>query len=138
MYGQWQKAVAKHGLEAEENYKTMFLKLLKGKLHKAIVTEADLNYTGSIAIDADLLKASSIIPFEHVEVYNITSGERFTTYAIEAPGGSGTITINGAAAHKAKKGDKVIICAFIYMLPEEVTGHKPSTIIIDENNRIVR
>lgn len=123
--------------EPTREYLIMQLKILKGKIHRAVVTEADLEYTGSIAIDKDLMKASTIIPFEHVEVYNITNGERFTTYAIPAPGGSKTITINGAAAHKAKKGDKVIICAFIYVSEEEAENHKPSLVIINEENKVV-
>jgi aspartate 1-decarboxylase len=115
----------------------MQLTLLKCKIHRATVTEADLNYTGSIAIDADLLKASGILPHEQVDVYNITNGERFTTYAITAPGGSKTISINGAAAHKASVGDQVIICAYAGMDEQEAKSFKPTLVFVDDNNEVV-
>jgi aspartate 1-decarboxylase len=114
----------------------MQLNMLKCKIHRATVTEADLDYTGSIAIDADLLKASGILPNEQVDIYNITNGERFTTYAIIAPGGSGAIEINGAAAHKATIGDEVIICAYAAMGEAEAKEHKPTLVFVDEENRI--
>ncbi len=116
----------------------MQLKLLKGKLHRATVTEADLEYQGSIGIDSGLLKAANILPYEHVEVYNITNGNRFTTYAIEAPAGSGTITINGAAAHLSKKGDLVIICAYVHMSPEEAAKHQPPLVLVNDKNQITK
>lgn len=114
----------------------MQLKMLKGKIHRATVTEADLEYNGSIGIDADLMRASGIIPNEYVEVYNITNGNRFNTYGFAAEGGSGVISINGAAAHLASPGDKVIICAFVTMGEEEAKEHKPSLVFVDEENRI--
>jgi aspartate 1-decarboxylase len=116
----------------------MMLTLLKCKLHRAIVTEADLNYTGSIGIDADLMKAVGILPHEQVDVYNITNGNRITTYAIKTPGGSGNVTINGAAAHLFKKGDKVIICAYAQMTEQEAREHKPTVIILGEKNQVER
>ena len=114
----------------------MMLKLLKGKIHRATVTDADLNYEGSIGIDSDLMEASGIIPFEHVEVYDITNGSRFTTYAIPLPKGSGEITINGAAAHLSHPGDLVIICAFQFMEPAETKGYKPNLVLVDAKNKI--
>lgn len=114
----------------------MELTLLKGKLHRATVTHANLEYEGSVAIDIDLMKAANILPYEQVDIYNITNGERFTTYAIVAPGGSKTIGIQGAAAHKAKAGDKVIICAYARMSEEEAKQYKPSAILLGEDNEI--
>lgn len=114
----------------------MNLTLLKSKIHRATVTQADLHYNGSISIDTDLMKASGIIPFEQVDVLDITNGARLTTYAIEAPAGSGTITINGAAAHLVNVGDLVIICAYASMTQEEAAKHQPTIILVDEKNRV--
>lgn len=114
----------------------MLLTLLKSKLHGATVTDSIIEYDGSVAIDADLLKATDIKEYEQVDIYNITNGERFTTYAIVAEGGSGTIGIRGAAAHKAKAGDKVIIAAYCQMDEESADEHQPIKLFPDENNRI--
>jgi len=114
----------------------MILTLLKGKLHRAVVTGANLDYEGSVAIDTDLLEAAGILPYEQVDIYNITSGERLTTYAIEAPAGSKTISIQGAAAHKASVGDRVIIAAFIQMNEEEARNWIPKAILLDDNNEV--
>ncbi len=114
----------------------MILTLLKGKLHRATVTESNLEYEGSIRIDADLMKASGIINYEQVDVYDISNGARFTTYAVPAPGGSGTICVMGAAAHLAKVGDLVIIAAYCQMSAEQAQGWKPKTVILNEKNRI--
>ncbi len=108
--------------------------MLKGKIHRATVTDADLEYEGSVAIDADLLKMAGILPYEKVAIYNITNGNRLETYAIAAPGGSGEICINGAAAHLAGKGDIVIIACYAGMNEEEAACHKPSLVYVDENN----
>lgn len=116
----------------------MNLTMLQCKIHRATVTVADLNYTGSIAIDADLMKASGIIPNQQVDVYNITNGERFTTYAILAPGGSGAIEINGAAAHLAKAGHQVIIAAYVSMDKAAAEQWKPTLVFVDEKNKEVR
>lgn len=116
----------------------MQLTLLKAKLHRARVTHADLNYEGSCAIDADLLEASGILPNEQVHIYNVSNGERFTTYAIVAEARSGTISMNGSAAHRAKPGDIVIICAYAQMSAAEATTHKPHLVYLDEHNRISR
>lgn len=114
----------------------MLLNMMKGKLHGATVTESCKEYTGSVAIDADLMKAAGFLPHEQVDIYNITNGERMTTYVIPAAGGSGTIGINGAAAHKASTGDKVIICAYAIMTPEEATNYKPQVVILGKDNRV--
>lgn len=116
----------------------MQLTLLKSKLHRACVTDAERDYPGSIVIDADFMKEVGILPFEQVDVYNITNGERFTTYAIEGEGGSKVIGIRGAAEHKAKKGDTIIICAYAQMSPDEAEAFTPKRIIFDENNDVVR
>lgn len=115
----------------------MLLKILKGKIHRATVTASDLNYSGSIGIDEDLLEVAGIIVNEHVEVYNITNGERFTTYAIASPRGSGRILVYGAAAHLAKKGDLLIICAFGLCEEKEARKFEPKVIIVDGNNKII-
>lgn len=115
----------------------MQLTMLKGKIHRATVTDANLEYVGSISIAEDLLESAGLLPYEQVDVYNITNGERFTTYTIVAPRGSGEICINGAAAHKANPGDLVIICAYCRMEPEEAKGHKPVEVYVDEKNKVM-
>ncbi len=114
----------------------MHLTLLKTKIHRATVTHAELDYEGSCAIDDDLLQASGIREFEQIQIYNITNGERFVTYAIRAEAGSGVISVNGAAAHKANPGDLVIICAYASMSEAEADQFKPKLIYVDGNNRI--
>jgi aspartate 1-decarboxylase len=113
----------------------MQLTLLKGKIHRATVTQCDLNYEGSISVDAALLERSGILPHERVDVLNINNGERFTTYAIPAPAGSGTIGINGAAARRAQKGDLVIILAYARMEEAEAKSFTPRVVLVDANNR---
>lgn len=114
----------------------MLLTLLKGKLHRATVTHANRDYMGSVAIDTDLMAAAGILPHEQVDIYNITNGERLTTYAIPAPAGSGTIGIQGAAAHKAKPGEHVIIAAYATMTEEEAKNWQPRVVLIGTNNAI--
>ena len=113
----------------------MNLTLLKGKLHNATVIEANLEYEGSVAIDADLMKAAGFLPNEQVDIYNSSNGERFTTYVIKAEGGSGMIGIQGAAAHKAKAGDKVIIAAYAMMGEAEALEHKPKAVFFTDGNK---
>lgn len=113
----------------------MFRKLLRGKIHGATVTGADLHYEGSIAIDVDLLDDAGIAPFESVHVWNVTNGERFETYAIESPSGSGEILVNGAAARRAQVGDQVIIAAYGWLTDEEVASHKPKIVLLQDRNR---
>jgi aspartate 1-decarboxylase len=116
----------------------MNIRLLKGKLHQACVTHAERDYDGSCAIDADLLEASGIIPFEQIHIYNITNGERFVTYAIKAEHGSGIISVNGAAAHKANPGDRVIICAYADFTLAEAASYEPRLVYLDKSNIITR
>lgn len=114
----------------------MILTMLKGKLHRATVTRADLDYEGSITIDADLLERSGILPHEQVDVLDITNGARLTTYTIPGPRGSGEIGINGAAAHLVNPGDLVIICAYAQMDAQEARKFKPRVLLLDEKNRV--
>lgn len=116
----------------------MQLTMLKCKLHRARVTHAELDYEGSCAIDARLLELSGIQEYEQIQIYNVTNGERFTTYAIVAEAGSGIISVNGAAAHKARVGDRVIICAYAGLDAREAKAHKPRLIYCDEANRVTR
>ena len=114
----------------------MFLTMLKSKIHRAVVTESDLNYEGSIGIDAALLKAANILPNERVDVLNINNGERFSTYVIAAPAGGKQIVVNGAAARLVQKGDLVIICAFIQMTEEAAEEHTPLVVLVDAGNGV--
>ncbi|MGH1374734.1 MAG: aspartate 1-decarboxylase [Alphaproteobacteria bacterium] len=118
--------------------KAMFLTMLKAKLHRATVTQADLEYEGSITIDKDLMEKVGILVNEQVDVLDITNGARLTTYAIEGERGSGIIGINGAAAHLINKGDKVIICSYASMDAQDAKTHKPQALLLDENNKAVR
>ena len=113
----------------------MLKTLLQAKLHRVRVTEADLNYEGSCGIDELLLEASGIVEFQYLELYNITHGERFSTYAIRAPRGSGTISLNGAAARKAMVGDLLIVCAYSQYAPAELADYRPVVVLVDERNR---
>ncbi|PLY15220.1 MAG: aspartate 1-decarboxylase [Sedimenticola sp.] len=112
----------------------MQLTLLKCKLHRACVTHSELDYEGSCAIDKDLLDLAGIHPYEQIQIYNVANGERFTTYAIEAARGSRIISVNGAAAHKASPGDRIIICAYATLDQQEVASFKPTLVYCDEHN----
>jgi aspartate 1-decarboxylase len=114
----------------------MILTLLKTKLHRARVTQTDINYEGSISIDIDLLERAGILPHEQVDVLNINNGARFTTYAIEAPRGSKMIGINGAAARLVQKDDSVIIIAYCQMPAEEARNYAPTVVLLDEQNNV--
>ena len=114
----------------------MLVTLMKAKLHRATVTQADLDYEGSIAIDADLLDAAGIFPHEQVDVLNITNGQRFTTYAIEAPRGSRVVGVNGAAARLVQKNDKVIVVTYGILPAEEARNYSPTVVLLDEGNEI--
>jgi aspartate 1-decarboxylase len=110
--------------------------MLKSKLHRVTVTHSELDYEGSVAIDGRLLDAADIREYERIEVYNLRNGERFSTYAIRAEAGSGIISVNGAAAHKASPGDIVIICAYAEVEEKELAGFKPRLVYVDGRNRI--
>jgi aspartate 1-decarboxylase len=116
----------------------MYLTILKSKLHRATVTEANLNYTGSITIDRDLMDTAGIVVHEKVQVVNNNNGARFETYVIEGKRGSGTICLNGAAARLVQPGDTVIIMAHAHMTPEEAANYKPSVLLLGDNNRVLR
>lgn len=116
----------------------MQLHMLKCKLHRACVTHAELDYDGSCAIDSKLLELAGILEFEQIDIYNVTNGERFTTYAIRAEPGSGIISVNGAAAHKARVGDRVIICAYATMDQAAARTLKPRLVYLDAQNRVER
>ena len=112
------------------------LKVLRGKIHRATVTEAMIDYVGSITIDKDLLDASGILVGECVLVADMTDGARFETYVFEGDSGSGTICINGAAARLVNVGDEVIIMAYGYMSPEEAQDLKPNVVLVDKSNKV--
>ncbi|MGJ3494240.1 Aspartate 1-decarboxylase precursor [Piscirickettsia salmonis] len=114
----------------------MQLNMLKAKIHRATVTDADLNYEGSVSIDPALYDVAGIIPYEQVDIYNCNNGARLTTYVI--PGGPGEICLNGAAARHVQKGDLVIICSYCIIDEKEAINHKPVAIFVDEKNTISR
>lgn len=116
----------------------MRLTMLKAKLHRAAVTHAELHYEGSCAIDGELLDMAGIREYEQIDIYNIDNGERLTTYAIRAEHGSRIISVNGAAAHKAEPGHRVIICAYVGLEGAEVERHQPTLVYLDEDNRVQR
>jgi len=110
--------------------------MLNAKLHRVTVTHSELDYEGSVALDSALLDAAQIREYEQVEVYNVTNGERFTTYAIRAERNSGIISVNGAAAHRANPGDVVIICTYVSLDESELKQFKPKLVYVDKQNRI--
>ncbi|HWI53223.1 MAG TPA: aspartate 1-decarboxylase [Symbiobacteriaceae bacterium] len=116
----------------------MMRTMFKSKIHRATVTEANLNYVGSITIDSDLLKAADILEHEQVAVVNVNNGERFETYTIAGPAGSGVVCLNGAAARLAHPGDLVIIITYAQMNEAELAGHKPTVVQVDADNRIIQ
>ena len=116
----------------------MQISMLKSKIHRAVVTQAELNYVGSVTIDEDLMDAAGLFEYERVHIVNVNSGSRIETYVIAGERGSGVICLNGAAARCVEVGDKIIIMAYAYMTPEEAKTHKPTVLFVDENNRIAR
>ena len=114
----------------------MLLNMFKGKLHRATVTQADINYVGSVTIDAALLEQSGILPGERVQIVNLNNGERFETYTIKGEAGSSVVCINGAAARLVQVGDRVIIIAYALMDAEEAKTFQPTVLVLDENNKI--
>jgi aspartate 1-decarboxylase len=113
----------------------MLLTLLQAKLHRVRVTEADLHYEGSCGIDEALLEASGLRVNQYIELYNVSNGERFSTYIIKAPRGSGAISLNGAAARKAMVGDLLIICAYSQYTEAEAATHEPVVVLVDDKNQ---
>lgn len=116
----------------------MTITMLKGKIHRATVIQAEIDYVGSITVDPELMEAAGIYEYEKVAVVDVTNGARIETYTIEGERGSGMICLNGAAAKLIKKGDKVIIMAYAEMTPDEAKLHKPKVVFVDENNKITK
>jgi len=114
----------------------MIRTFLKSKIHRATVTKVDLDYEGSLGVDAELMKAADILPYELVQVYNINNGERFETYAIEEPPGSGTISLKGAAARKGARGDLIIITCYTTINDKNAGDLRPAIVLMDKKNRI--
>ncbi|MCR5668103.1 MAG: aspartate 1-decarboxylase [Lachnospiraceae bacterium] len=116
----------------------MYLEMLKGKIHRATVTQAELDYVGSITVDTELLKAANIREYEKVQIVDVENGQRFETYTIAGEPGSGMICLNGAAARCVSVGDHVIIMCYANLSEEEADTHKPSVVFVDEDNHIAR
>jgi aspartate 1-decarboxylase len=110
--------------------------LLKTKLHRACVTHAEVDYEGSCAIDSELLDLAGILEYEQIHIYNVSNGERFVTYAIRAQAKSAIISVNGAAAHKASPGDRIIICAYASLSAQELTEYSPTLVYLNEHNQV--
>jgi len=117
---------------------TIVRKMLRGKIHRATVTDANLNYEGSITVDSTLMKAMDLIEFESVHIWDVDNGERFETYVLEGEADSGVICVNGAAARKVQRGDLVIIGAFTWLDEESARRHEPKVVMVDDQNRIKR
>jgi aspartate 1-decarboxylase len=114
----------------------MLREMLRAKVHRATVTETNVNYEGSLTLDAGLMEAAGMIPYERVDVYNADSGARFSTYLISGEAGSGEVCVNGAAALLARPGDRLIIASYAALSPEEIQGHRPTVVLVDSANRI--
>ncbi|NPV28699.1 MAG: aspartate 1-decarboxylase [Firmicutes bacterium] len=115
----------------------MFRTMLKSKIHRAVLTGADLNYMGSITIDRDLMDAADILPYEKVQVVNNNNGARFETYCIEGPRGSGIVCLNGAAARLGQPGDVLIILSYLQLSEEDARNYRPRIVFVDSQNRVV-
>lgn len=116
----------------------MYLNMLKGKIHRATVVQAELDYVGSITVDEDLLDASGILEYEKVQIVDVNNGQRFETYTIAGERGSGMICLNGAAARCVQKGDKIIIMCYCQMNPLEIKENPPKVVFVDQDNKISR
>ncbi len=116
----------------------MHISMLKSKIHRAVVTQPELNYVGSVTIDEDLMEAAGLYEYERVHIVNVNSGSRIETYVIAGERGSGVICLNGAAARSGQKGDLVIIMAYADMTPDEIKNHRPKVVFVGDKNEIVR
>lgn len=116
----------------------MTVTMLKGKIHRAVVKQAELNYVGSITVDPELMEAAGIYEYELVQIVDVENGNRFETYTIAGEPGSGMICLNGAAARQVQVGDHVIIMCYCHMSPEEVKEHKPKVVFVDDENKIMK
>ena len=114
----------------------MTIQMLKGKIHRAVVVQAELNYVGSITVDPKLMEAAGIYEYEKVQIVDVENGNRFETYTIEGEPGSGMICLNGAAARMVQTGDHIIIMSYCDMEPSEVKEHKPKVVFVDEKNQV--
>ena len=114
----------------------MLRTICKSKLHGATVTEANIHYTGSLTLDAQLMKAADLVPYEQIHVVDVTNGARIVTYCIEGPAGSGTVCVNGAAARLIAAGDKVIVISYAQVTPQELEAAAPRIVLLDERNRV--
>jgi len=110
--------------------------LLRAKIHRATVTDTNVEYEGSLTLDRELMQAAGLVPFERIDVYNVNNAARFSTYVIEGESGSGTVCVNGAAARLAAAGDKIIIAAYASFDEEEISRHRPTVILVDARNGI--
>lgn len=116
----------------------MQISMLKSKIHRAVITQAELNYVGSVTIDEELMEAAGLCEYEHVYIVNVNSGSRIETYVIAGERGSGVICLNGAAARSGQKGDRVIIMAYVNMSPEESATHRPRVVFVGDKNEIIK
>ena len=116
----------------------MLINMLKGKIHRATVVQAELDYVGSSTVDPELLEAAGILEYEYVQIVDVNNGNRFETYTIAGETGSGMICLNGAAARCVSVNDKIIIMSYVQMTPEEAKTHKPNVVFVDDNNQIIR
>ena len=116
----------------------MQISMLKSKIHRAVITQAELNYVGSVTIDEELMEAAGLCEYEHVHIVNVNSGSRIETYVIAGERSSGVICLNGAAARSGQKGDTVIIMSYAAMSPEEASNHRPKVVFVGEKNEIIK
>lgn len=116
----------------------MQISMLKSKIHRAVITQAELDYVGSVTIDEELMEAAGLYEYEHVHIVNVNSGSRIETYVIAGERGSGVICLNGAAARSGQKGDTVIIMAYANMSPDESSAHRPRVVFVGEKNEIIK
>ena len=116
----------------------MYLKMLKGKIHRAVVKQAELNYVGSITVDPVLMQAAGVLEYENVQIVDIENGNRFETYTIAGEPGSGMICLNGAAARMVQTGDKIILMAYAQVTPEEASELRPTVLFVDEKNKVTK
>lgn len=123
-------------MRVDTEEETMARNMFRAKIHRAVITHADLEYEGSVTIDEDLMSAADIIEFETVHIWNVTRGTRLQTYALRGEAGSGVCCINGAAAHLMKRGDRVIIATFADVPDDQLEGYQPRVVLVDDNNRI--
>jgi aspartate 1-decarboxylase len=110
--------------------------MLRAKVHRATVTETNVNYEGSLTLDSGLMEAAGMLPYERIDVYNADSGARFNTYLIPGPAGSGVVCVNGAAAHLARAGERIIIAAYASLSEEEIATHRPLVVLVDRANQV--